>query len=376
MKDSLDLFAQDKLAALEQSALRRTLVATERGADGGVLRDGRRLVSFSCNDYLGLAQHPRVKQAAIAAIERYGAGAAASRLVTGDHPLLQELEARLARHKRKPAALVFGSGYLANIGIPGALVGKGDLILLDELSHASMRSGAALSGARIVPFRHNDTRHVAQLLAEIRPSMRRALVMTERVFSMDGDRSPLLEIAHLAAEANAWLMADDAHGLGVLADDAAAPLDMGTLSKALGSYGGYLCASEPVIELLKARARSFVYTTGLPPASAAAALAALDIIEEEPARCARPLLLANRFAEAVGLPPPASPIVPVIVGTPERALDLSKALERAGFLVVAIRPPTVPDGTARLRFTFSAAHDEAQVDALAEAFITALSRAA
>ena len=376
MKDSLDLFAQDKLAALERSGLRRTLVATERGADGDVLRDGRRLVSFSCNDYLGLAQHPRVKQAAIAAIERYGAGAAASRLVTGDHPLLQELEARLARHKRKPAALVFGSGYLANIGIPGALVGKGDLILLDELSHASMRSGAALSGARVVPFRHNDTRHVAQLLAEIRPSMRRALVMTERVFSMDGDRSPLPEIARLAAEANAWLMADDAHGFGVLADDAAAPLDMGTLSKALGSYGGYLCASEPVIELLKARARSFVYTTGLPPASAAAALAALDIIEEEPARCARPLLLANRFAEAVGLPPPASPIVPVIVGTPERALDLSKALERAGFLVVAIRPPTVPDGTARLRFTFSAAHDEAQVDALAEAFITALSRAA
>jgi 8-amino-7-oxononanoate synthase len=376
MKDSLDLFAQDKLAALERSGLRRTLVATERGADGDVLRDGRRLVSFSCNDYLGLAQHPRVKQAAIAAIERYGAGAAASRLVTGDHPLLQELEARLARHKRKPAALVFGSGYLANIGIPGALVGKGDLILLDELSHASMRSGAALSGARIVPFRHNDTRHVAQLLAEIRPSMRRALVMTERIFSMDGDRSPLLEIAHLAAEANAWLMADDAHGFGVLADDAAAPLGMGTLSKALGSYGGYLCASEPVIELLKARARSFVYTTGLPPASAAAALAALDIIEEEPARCARPLLLANRFAEAVGLPPPASPIVPVIVGTPERALDLSKALERAGFLVVAIRPPTVPDGTARLRFTFSAAHDEAQVDALAEAFITALSRPA
>ena len=376
MKDSLDLFAQDKLAALEQSALRRMLVATERGADGNVLRDGRRLVSFSCNDYLGLAQHPRVKRAAIAAIERYGAGAAASRLVTGDHPLLQELEARLARHKRKPAALAFGSGYLANIGIPGALVGKGDLILLDELSHASMRSGAALSNAHIMPFRHNDTGHLAELLAEIRPGMRRALIMTERVFSMDGDRSPLPEIARLAAEANAWLMADDAHGFGVLADDAAAPLDMGTLSKALGSYGGYLCASEPVIELLKARARSFVYTTGLPPASAAAALAALDIIEEEPARCARPLLLANRFAEAVGLPPPVSPIVPTIVGPPERALGLSKALERAGFLVVAIRPPTVPDGTARLRFTFSAAHDEAQVDALADAFITALSRAA
>ena len=378
MKQSLDVFAQEKLAALERAALRRSLLTTERGARGDVLRDGRRLVSFSCNDYLGLAQHPRVKQAAIAAIERYGAGAAASRLVTGDHPLLQELEVRLARRKRKPAALVFGSGYLANIGIPGALVGKDDLILLDELSHASMRSGASLSRATVMPFRHNDTAHLAELLNEVRPKMRRALVMTERVFSMDGDRSPLADIARLAADANAWLMADDAHGFGVLAHDAQndthVPLDMGTLSKALGSYGGYLCASEPVIELLRARARSFIYTTGLPPASAAAALAALDIIDEEPQRCARPLLLAHRFARAVGLPPPASPIVPVIVGAPERALALSQTLQRAGFLVVAIRPPTVPDGSSRLRFTFSAAHEEAQVDALAQAFVSASSR--
>ena len=376
MKDSLDQFAEEKLAALDQKALRRTLVATERGADGDVLRGGRRLVSFSCNDYLGLAQHPRVKQAAIAAVERFGAGAAASRLVTGDHPLLQALEARLAQRKRKPAALVFGSGFLANVGIPGALVGSDDLILLDELSHASMRSGAALSNARVMAFRHNDTQHLAELLAEHRAGARRILVMTERVFSMDGDRSPLPEITRLAADAGAWLMADDAHGFGVLASDTEVPLDMGTLSKALGSYGGYLCASAPVVELLKARARSFVYTTGLPPASAAAALAALDIIEEEPERCARPLVLAARFAKAVGLPPPASPIVPVIVGTPERALSLSKALERAGFLVVAIRPPTVPAGTARLRFTFSAAHEEAQVDALADTLVPALSREA
>jgi 8-amino-7-oxononanoate synthase len=164
MKHSLDQFAEEKLAALDQKALRRTLVATERGADGDVLRGGRRLVSFSCNDYLGLAQHPRVKQAAIAAVERYGAGAAASRLVTGDHPLLHALEARLARHKRKPAALVFGSGFLANVGIPGALVGAGDLILLDELSHASMRSGAALSNARVMAFRHNDASGCPHLL--------------------------------------------------------------------------------------------------------------------------------------------------------------------------------------------------------------------
>jgi 8-amino-7-oxononanoate synthase len=376
--DSLDAFALAKLALLDERQLRRTLVTTERTVGAEVLRDGRRLISFSCNDYLGLAQHPRLKAAAIAAVERYGAGAAASRLVTGDHPLLRELETRLARRKQKPAALVFGSGFLANVGIPGALVGKRDVILLDELSHASMRSGAALAGADVVTFRHNDTRHLARLLTDARAGKQHALIMTERVFSMDGDRSPLSDMARLAADANAWLLVDDAHGFGVVEHDADVspvdvPLDMGTLSKSLGSYGGYLCASEPVIELLKGRARSFVYTTGLPPASAAAALAALEVIDEEPARTARPLALACRFAQAVGLPRPQSPIVPMIVGAPERALALSIVLERAGFLVVAIRPPTVPAGTARLRFTFSAAHTEAQVDALAEALIAARS---
>jgi 8-amino-7-oxononanoate synthase len=374
MNDTLDLYAQEKLSALDRASLRRALVATERCDGAGVLRDGQRLISFSCNDYLGLAQHPRVKCAAMEAIERYGAGAAASRLVTGDHPLLQRLEARLAQRKHKPAALVFGSGYLANIGIPGALVGKGDLLLLDELCHASMRSGARLSAANVVTFQHNDVLHLSQLLNEFRPHARHVLIMTERVFSMDGDRAPIAEISAVAAGANAWLMADDAHGFGVVDNNAQVPLDMGTLSKALGSYGGYLCASEPVIELLKARARSFVYTTGLPPASAAAALAALDVMDEEPARCARPLLLAERFADAVGLPRPASPIVPMVVGDPERALALSRALAQAGFLVVAIRPPTVPPGTARLRFTFSAAHHESQVDALAQAVIIAKSQ--
>jgi 8-amino-7-oxononanoate synthase len=373
MRNSLDVFAQDKLAALGQQSLRRGLVATERGGNGEVVRGGRRLVSFSCNDYLGLAQHPYVKQAAVAAIERYGAGAAASRLVTGDHPLLQTLEIRLARHKKKPAAMVFGSGYLANVGIPGALVDKGDLILLDALSHASIRGGAALSGAQVVLFRHNDTQHLADLLTDMRAKARRVLIITERVFSMDGDCSPLSDIAKLAKESDAWLMADDAHGLGVVAPDTDVPLDMGTLSKSLGSYGGYLCASETVIELLQARARSFIYTTGPPPASVAAALAALDILENEPERCARPLRLANRFTKAVGLPPPSSPIVPLIVGEPDRALCLSKRLEKAGFLVVAIRPPTVPPGTARLRFTFSAAHEETQVDALAEALLASWS---
>jgi 8-amino-7-oxononanoate synthase len=373
MMPSLEEFARTKLAALDAQSLRRDLVVTERITATEVVRNGRRLVSFSCNDYLGLAQHPRVKAAAIEAIEHYGAGAGASRLVTGDHPLLQQLEARLARSKGKPAALVFGSGYLANIGLPGALVGKNDLILVDELAHASMQSGARLSNARVVMFRHNNLESLADMLAR-KPAMGRILILTEHIFSMDGDQAPLREMSRLAGEADAWLLADDAHGFGIANHDGDVELDLGTLSKALGSYGGYICASSRVIAWLQSRARSFVYSTGLPPASAAAALTALDILEAEPGRCARPRALARRFAHAMGLPMPASAIVPLIVGEAERALTLSAALEYAGYLVVAIRPPTVPAGTARLRFIFSAAHTEAQVDALVDALTSIMSK--
>jgi len=363
--DSLDAFALDALDRLESQALRRRLAPTERAGGAEVIRDGRRLISFSCNDYLGLAHHPRVKAAAAEAAQRYGAGAAASRLVTGDYPLIGALEARLAAHKGKAAALVFGSGYLANIAIPPALTRPGDLILVDALSHACILAGAKLSGARTVRFRHNDAGHLAELLKAERAGADRCLIVTERVFSMDGDRAPMGALKALAERHDAWLMVDDAHGLGVIEGDVAAPLEMGTLSKALGGYGGYLAASQPVIDLLKSRARSFVYTTGLPPASAGAALAALDILEQEPERRARPLMLARRFARAAGLPPAESAIVPLIVGEADRALRLSAALEADGFLVVAIRPPTVPPGAARLRFAFSAAHAEADVDRLA-----------
>jgi 8-amino-7-oxononanoate synthase len=363
--DSLDAFATDALDRLQAQALRRCLTTTERYGGAVVIRGGRRLISFSCNDYLGLAHDPQVKAAAIAAVERYGAGGAASRLVTGDYPLIGDLEARLAAYKGKAAALVFGSGYLANIAIPPALTGAGDLILVDELSHACILAGAKLSNAKTLRFRHNDLQHLTSLLETERPAARRCLIVTERVFSMDGDRAPMAALADLAQDHDAWLMADDAHGLGVIQGDASAALEMGTLSKALGSYGGYLAASEPVIEYLKSRARSFVYTTALPPASAGAALAALDILEREPERCSRPLTLARRFARAAGLRMPESSIVPLIVGEAARALKLSAELEADGFLVVAIRPPTVPPGRARLRLTFSAAHAEDDVDRLA-----------
>jgi 8-amino-7-oxononanoate synthase len=372
--ESLDRFARDRLADLESRSLRRRTVPTERRSGAEVVRGGRRLISFSCNDYLGLAQDRRVVAAAKAAADRYGAGAAASRLVTGDHPLLAELEARLAAHKGKPAAMVFGSGYLANLSIPPALVGEGDLILLDELSHACMLGGAKLSGARTLRFAHNDLDQLEALLERERDGAGRCLILTERVFSMDGDRAPVGRIKALADQYDAWLMVDDAHGLGIVEGDASAPLEMGTLSKSLGSYGGYLAASAPVIDLLRSRARGFIYTTGLPPASAGAALAALDILEAEPERCARPLALARRFARAAALPEPESAVVPLVVGEADRALGLSALLEAEGFLVVAIRPPTVPEGTARLRFAFSAAHAEADVDRLARLVATRKAR--
>ena len=364
---SLDSFATDKLALLEAGDLRRRLLPTTRLAGAHAVRDGRTLISFSCNDYLGLSHDPRVLAAAQDALARYGAGAGASRLVTGSHPPLAALEERLAAHKGKAAALVFGSGYLANSGIAPALVGPGDLILIDELAHSCLFAGAKLSGAQTLRLRHNDPGHLETLLHAHRTGVARTLILTERVFSMDGDRAPLADVLALAERFDAWTLVDDAHGLGVVEPGARAPLEMGTLSKTLGSYGGYLCASQPVIDLLTSRARSLVYTTGLPPACAAAALAALDIVESEPERAARPLALARRFTARLGLPEAQSPIVPVLVGEASAAMALSAALEAQGFLVVAIRPPTVAPGTARLRVAFSAAHEEAQVDRLADA---------
>ena len=368
----LDRYAQMRLDDLEQRALRRTLSETVRDEFPYVTRNGRRLLSFSCNDYLGLSGHPTVKAAAIAAIERYGVGAGASRLVTGNHPLLTALEERLAAMKHTQACCVFGSGYLANIGVIGVLAGPDDLVLIDELGHACLHAGARLAGARTLRFRHNDAAHAATLLAENRARYRHALVVTETVFSMDGDRAPIAELAALAEAHDAWLLTDDAHGFGLDGGDDAArvPLRMGTLSKAVGGYGGYLCASAPVVALIRTRARSFIYSTGLPPASAAAALAALEIIAAEPALTAEPRRKARLFTQRLGLPAAASAIVPLVLGTPEAALSASATLERAGFLVTAIRPPTVPDGTARLRFAFSALHIDAEIERLAAILAT------
>lgn len=373
---SLDAFADEKLATLEAKSLRRWLKPTRRHDGAVVERDGRRLISFSCNDYLNLSHHPAVRAAAAEAALNYGAGAAASRLVTGDHPLLGDLEKRLARLKGTEAACVFGSGYLANMGVIPTLVGPGDAIFVDALAHACIWAGAQLSGAKIIRFGHNDIADLARLLEVERPLAGHALVATDGVFSMDGDIAPLDTLSELSGQWDAWLLSDDAHGVGVLAEgrgsgalfpNAEIPLQMGTLSKALGSYGGYVCGSQAVIDLLKTRARTLVYATGLPPASAAAALASLDIIETQPALTALPLAKARLFTRRLGLPEAQSPIVPVVLGSADAALSASAALEAQGFLVVAIRPPTVPEDTARLRIAFNAAHADADVLRLADA---------
>jgi len=370
---SLDEFAGEKLDELERAQLRRVPVITARSGIWAE-RDGRRLLSFSCNDYLNLSQHPEIIAAAVAATKRYGIGAGASRLVTGNHPLYGELESRLARLKGTEAACVFGSGYLANTGIIPALVGPGDLIVADELSHACIHAGAKLSGAAVYLYRHADVDHAAALLATHRAGKKRALIATDGVFSMDGDLAPLGALAQLAQRFDAWLLSDDAHGIGVLGGGRGStfangsvdvPLQMGTLSKAIGTYGGYLCASRAVIGLMRTRARTFIYSTGLPPPVIAAAIAALDLIGRDPAYAAEPLRKARLFTRALDLPDAQSAIVPVIVGGTEAALKASEVLRDEGFLVVAIRPPTVPAGTARLRFAFTAQHPDAEIERLA-----------
>jgi len=373
---SLDRHAQDKLKDLQRRHLRRTLTESLREDGLWIERDGKRLLSFSCNDYLNLTQHPAIKQAAIDAIEKYGVGSGASRLVTGNHPLYAQLEVRLARIKQTEAAVVFGSGYLANAGIIPVVIGRKGLVLVDELSHACLFAGAELSRGKVLAFRHNDVAEARKLLARHRSSHDHALIATDGVFSMDGDLAPLADLLAVADEHDAWLMSDDAHGLGVVGDGRGSsfvgnthiplPLQMGTLSKAVGSYGGYLCASGPVVDLIRNRARTLIYSTGLPPACVAAAIAALDLIEREQDYAATPLRKAKMFTRRVGLAEAQSPIVPVIIGDEEATLAASRMLVEEGYFAAAIRPPSVPAGTARLRLTFTAKHSDQTIERLAD----------
>ncbi|MBY9067222.1 8-amino-7-oxononanoate synthase [Hyphomonas sp. WL0036] len=362
--ERLKAFAADKLERLETTGQRRSLVETAREAGGRADRAGRRVISFCDNDYLSLSHDARVTEAAAEAARDFGAGSGGSRLITGNHPLNSVLEARLAALKGTEGARVFGSGFLANLGTIPALVGKGDTIVMDELAHACMHAGARLSGAEVRLFAHNQVQDAAN---QVRSASGQVLLLTETVFSMDGDVAPLAELGALAEEAGAWLMTDDAHGFGVVHPENPAQIQMGTLSKAVGGYGGYVCGPAELMDLLNSRARSLVYTTGLPPAVLAAAIAALDVIAAEPERRERALANAALFCELMELPAPTSVIVPIIIGPEAEAMRISAELLARGYLVTAIRPPTVPAGTARLRVTFATGHEEGDIHAFAGA---------
>lgn len=375
MTNSLNTWTRDRLAVLDRRDRRRELRTTSRHDGARVHTADAEFISFACNDYLALSRHPEVIAAGMEATLRHGTGSGASRLISGNNPEYENLERRLANFKGSEDAVVFGSGYLANLGILSALMGNRDLIVLDELAHSCLLNGAKLAGSKTLYFRHNDADHCNELLSAHRRAHRHVLVATEGVFSMDGDRAPLARLAELCEAHDAWLLCDDAHGLGVLGHGRGSvaeagvagrvPLQMGTLSKALGSYGGFVCASRPVCDFLRNRAQTFVYSTGLPPGVVAAAAKALEIIERDAALVTRPLTNALEFTHVLGIAPAASAIVPLLLGSSAAATAASARLAERGLFVPAIRPPTVPQGTARLRFAFSAAHTDADIAALA-----------
>lgn len=372
------------LGALAKRRLYRRRRVVESAPGREIVVNGLTLLNFCSNDYLGLAADPRVRAAFHAGVDRWGAGAGASHLVSGHTVAHHELEEALADFAGRPRALLFGSGYAANVGTINALLGPGDHVFEDRLNHASLLDGGWLSRATFNWFTHADPADLEVRLAACADSPRRKLIVSDGTFSMDGDICPLPELVAAAGRHKAWLMIDDAHGCGVhgaggcgVVDPAAhgtgaVPVLVGTLGKAFGTAGAFVAGEEALIETLIQRARNYIYTTALPPAVAVATLASLRIAREEQWRRDRLSQLVAQFragAATLGLQlmPSATPIQPVIVGESAAALALSAKLEERGILVPAIRPPTVPAGTARLRVTFSALHEPADVERLLEA---------
>jgi 8-amino-7-oxononanoate synthase len=374
------------LEEIERQHLRRRRATVETfpqpGSHTEVIVDGRRLVDFSSNDYLGLAAHPALAAAMAECAARCGAGSGASHLISGHGREHAALEEELAAFIGRPRALLFSTGYMANLGVVTALVSRGESVLLDRLSHASLIDAGLLSGARFRRYSHCDAAAARGLLAEATPQT--TVLATDGVFSMDGDIAPLGELSEAARAHDAWLIVDDAHGIGVLGANGRGavelaglgceevPVLVGTLGKAFGSFGAFAAGSAELIELLIQRARSYIYTTALPQPVAAATRAALRIVRDESWRRQRVLSLTARFragARQAGVPLTNSvtPIQPIPLGSAEAALSAQHALREAGFWVVAIRSPTVPAGAERLRITLTAGHQDSQVDGLIEA---------
>ena len=383
---SLDAKLKAQLTEREQARLyrHRQVLESPQGVD--VVVNGERYVNFSSNDYLGLASHPKVIEALADGARKWGAGSGAAHLVSGHSLPHHALEEELAEFTGRARALLFSTGYMANLGTVSALLGRGDSVFEDRLNHASLIDAGILSRARLKRYGHADASElVTQLDATDSGSK---LVVTDGVFSMDGDLAPLPKLVQACQQKDAWLMVDDAHGIGVVGphgrgslehfnlNTEAVPILVGTLGKAFGTFGAFVAGSETLVESLIQQARSYVYTTALPPAVAEATRASLRLIQTESWRREKLQQLVKRFRRGAiesGLPLMDSftPIQPLLLGDTERALTVSQRLREQGFLISAIRPPTVPEGTARLRITISAEHEEAHVDRLLNALLTA-----
>ncbi|MDF9408077.1 MAG: 8-amino-7-oxononanoate synthase [Pelotomaculum sp. PtaB.Bin013] len=347
---------------------------------------GKECVLLSSNNYLGLTEHPEVKEAAKLAVDRWGAGSGGSRLITGNYALHEEMEKEIARFKREEGAITFSSGYMANFGVIQALVDRGDVVLSDELNHSSIVDGCRLSRAKVKVYRHRDMEHLEKILRQAK-GYRRRLIVTDGVFSMDGDLAPLPDIVALAGQYGAFVMVDDAHGTGVLGRRGAGTVEhfglegkvqvqMGTLSKALGSAGAYVAGKRELIDYLRNKTRSFIYSTAPAPAAVGAALAALRLVERQPE--IRAQLWENARYLRVGLksmgykvPSEDSPIIPVLIGDADKTMHLAQALLEEGVFAPGIRPPTVPQGTCRIRATVMAIHTRGDLDQALSAFARA-----
>ncbi|MFO0950460.1 MAG: 8-amino-7-oxononanoate synthase [Isosphaeraceae bacterium] len=374
----------DEAAARAAKGLTRRLRPHGPVTPGRFEHDGRTVLNFGSNDYLGLAADPRLAAASAEAAARFGSGSGASALVSGWCTTHQQLAKELARFERSESVAIFPSGFAANLGAVVALVGQGDAVYADRLDHACLIDGARLSGASLRVYPHADAARLGSILARERDRYRRVLIATDGVFSMDGDLAPLAELAGLAERFDVMLLVDEAHGTGVFGPDgrgASSALGVadrvhvrvGTLSKALGSLGGFVAGSARLVDHLINHARTLIYSTALPPPAAASALAALEIVQAEPWRRAHVFETADRLRaglrviDGLTVPESVGPIVPLIVGEPERAVSLSARLLDRGLFAPAIRPPTVPAGTSRLRLSVTAAHAGADVDALIQA---------